>query len=58
MTEDEKQRAYKALRMMEWSQEAVNNFLLYVVNGEEELLQAIYDTAPVPEEWTSPDLLF
>ena len=58
MTEDEKQRAYKALRMMEWSQEAVNNFLLYVVGGDESLLQDVEDTAPVPEEWTLPDLLF
>ena len=37
--------------MMEWSQEAVNYFLLWVQTGDETLLESIEDPAPVPEEW-------
>lgn len=50
MTSEEQQRAYKALRSVDWSQEAVSNFLLYVTTGNEEHLQAVQDTAPIPEE--------
>ena len=50
MTSEEQQRAYKALRSVDWSQEAVSNFLLYVTTGNEEYLHATEDTAPIPEE--------
>jgi len=50
MTGKEIERAYRALRMMEWSQEAVNYFLQYVQHGDEERLKDIEETAPIPEE--------
>lgn len=51
MTTEERERAYRALRLMEWSQEAVNNFFLYVETGDDARLKDIENTAPVPEEW-------
>lgn len=50
MKSEEQERAYKALRRVDWSQEAVSNFLLYVTTGKDEYLQAVENTAPTPEE--------
>ena len=50
MKSEEQERAYKVLREVDWSQEAVSNFLLYVTTGDEEYFQAVKDTAPIPEE--------
>ena len=50
MKSEEQERAYRALRLVDWSQEAVSNFLLYVTTGNEEYLQAVEDTAPTTEE--------
>ena len=50
MKSEEQERAYRALRLVDWSQEAVSNFLLYVTTGNEEDLQAVEDTAPTTEE--------
>ena len=50
MKSEEQERAYRALRLVDWSQEAASNFLLYVTTGDEEYLHAVEDTAPTPEE--------